>query len=108
MVIAVAMSCYFAVLSVVVEAEGKQMAEKFQMNVRVTERQKYVLSKVLDILREDNSGERVEDLENWLAGFANLTNGDLEKVIAQRDERIFGIEERLARLERTLSEDRPN
>jgi hypothetical protein len=82
------------------------MAEKFQMNVRVTARQKNVLSKVLDVLREDSNGERVEDLEKWLAGFANLTNGDLKEVIEKRDERIFQIEERLVRLEQVLLESK--
>lgn len=84
------------------------MTDKIQMNVRVTIEQKDVLSKVLDILREDGNGERVEDLERWLSGFANLKNGDLEKIIAKRDERIFGIEERLANLEQKISNHRPN
>ncbi|USG59511.1 hypothetical protein NBZ79_09950 [Sneathiella marina] len=84
------------------------MTDKIQMNVRVTIGQKDVLSKVLDILRDDGNGERVEDLEKWLSGFANLKNGDLEKIIAKRDERIFEIEERLAKLEQKMLKQRPN
>lgn len=84
------------------------MAEKIQMNVRVTAAQKNVLSRVLDILREDNAGERVEDLENWLSGYANLSTTDIETIIAERDARINKIEARLARLENGLSMNRPN
>lgn len=92
----------------VVLDKGKLMTDKIQMNVRVTSAQKDVLAKVLDILREDGNGERVEDLENWLSGFANLNNSDLEKIIAKRDERIIGIEERLEKLEQKLLNQRPN
>lgn len=78
------------------------------MNVRVTEEQKNMLSKVLDVLRDDNGGERVEDLENWLSGYDNLNAADLQKIIDERDTRMGEIEKRLEKLETTFSQDRPN
>ncbi|MCR9213547.1 MAG: hypothetical protein NXI13_07495 [Proteobacteria bacterium] len=84
------------------------MKNKIQMNVRVTEEQKDVLSKVLDVLREDEAGNRVEDLENWLAGYGNVNAGDVEKIIAERDARINEIEERLAKLEVLIPYKKPN
>ncbi len=84
------------------------MKNKIQMNVRVTEEQKDVLSKVLDVLREDEAGNRVEDLENWLAGYSSLNTNDVEKIIAERDARINEIEERLAKLEVLIPYKKPN
>lgn len=78
------------------------------MNVRVTEEQKDVLSKVLDVLREDDAGNRVEDLENWLAGYGSLNAGEVEKIIAERDARINEIEQRLAKLEVLIPYKKPN
>ncbi|MEH6548123.1 MAG: hypothetical protein V7701_16925, partial [Sneathiella sp.] len=64
--------------------------------------------KVLDILREDSNGERVEDLENWLSGFANLNIGDLKKIMAKRDTQIYDIEERLTKLETEIAKQKLN